>query len=395
MASLYWIEESLLGLFPCLWMVGAVGMPWAFALLSRRDWRSYALVGALALALGPAWLTGWMLALGLVGAQLDLRLLTAEWILAGSAVIALLGVAFAWRRREESYPARLPAVPLAFDEKLIIALMVGAVVLRWIHTAFFPFTAYDALWVYGFQGRLYFLEGNIPNATGYYPPFLPLQFAYVQALIGAINDHAARMVLPLMHIGSILAAYLLGQRLLSRRVGLITAALWSLHPFVGQWSYRGDLEIPLAFSFTLAALFFLSAWRERDDAANRRSRDAILAGVILGIALFTKPTAGGFIWGVLLLFAAELWRTRLDPLRWLPRFKVALWAGLACLPLGAVWYLRNILLGHEAITLPKAVWLTRALRSGDYLAPLDHCDCGCLAGGCAAAKAERTRTGAW
>ena len=369
MASLYWIEESLPGLLPCLWMVAVVGLPWAFAVISRREWRSYALVAALALALGPAWLTAWMLVLGVVGAQLDLRLLTAEWITAGSAVIGLLGLAIAWRRRGAPVPGSRQTVAFAFDEKLIIALIIAAVGLRWVHTAYFPFTAYDALWVYGYQGRLYFLEGNIPNAIGYYPPFLSLQFAFVQSLIGAVNDHAARMVLPLLHIGSILAAYLLGQRLVSRRVGLFTAALWSLHPYVGQWSYRGDLEIPLTFSFTLAAMFFLSAWRERNDPARRR-HEAILAGLMLGIAAFTKPTAGAFIWGMLLLLAAELLWTRLDPQRWLPRFRVALWTGFACLPLGAVWYIRNMLLGHEAVALPKAVWLTRALRSGDYLAPL-------------------------
>ena len=327
------------------------------------------MVAALALALGPAWITAWMLVLGVLGAQLDLRLLTAEWIITGSAIIGMAGATIAWRKRNGSDGGVNPPQPLAFDEKLVIALISAAILLRWIHTAYFPFTAYDALWVYGYQGRLYFLEGLIPDSIGYYPPFLSLQFAYVQTLIGTVNDHAARMILPLMHIGSILAAYLLGQRLVSRRVGLITAALWSLHPYVGQWAYRGDLEIPLTFSFTLAAMFFLSSWRERDDAGRRRHY-AILAGVLLGIALFSKPTAGAFVWGVLLLFTVELLRTRLDPQRWLPRFQVALWTGLACLPLGAIWYIRNLLLGHEAVTLPKAVWLTRALRSGDYLAPL-------------------------
>ena len=369
MTSLYWIEESLPGLLPCLWMFAAVGLPWAFAVTARREWRSTALVGALALALGPAWITAWMLLLGVLGAQLELRLLTAEWIMAGSAALGLLGGAIAWRKRGQPSAPAEQAPPFAFDEKLIIALIVAAVTLRWIHTAYFPFTVYDALWVYGYQGRLFFLEGNIPNAIGYYPPFVSLQFAYVQTLIGAVNDHAARMVLPLMHIGSILAAYLLGQRLVNRRVGLITAALWSLHPYVGHWAYRGDLEIPLAFNFSLAAVFLLSAWREREDSARRR-REAILAGVMLGIALFTKPTAGAFVWGVALLLAAELARIRLDWQRWLPRFQAALWAGLAALPLGAIWYLRNLLLGHDAVTLPKAVWLTRALRSGDYLAPL-------------------------
>ena len=369
MASPYWIEEALKGILPTLWMFLGVGVPWAFAVLSTKHWHSSALVGAMALALGPAWMTAWMLLLGAVGAPLDSRLLTTEWILAGSAVIAGLGALIAWRKRHQFEPADKTSTPLAFDEKLIIALIAIAVVLRWIHTAFWPFTAYDALWVFGYQGRLFLLEGHIPGAIDYYPPFLSLQFTYVQVLIGEINDHAARMVIPLLHIGSILAAYLLGGRLVNRRVGLIAAALWSLHPHVGQWAYVGDLEIPLTFSFTLAAVFFLRAWLEEDDQPARR-HEAILAGVMLGIAMFTKPTAGAFVWGVLLLLVVDLIRNRFDLHQWMPRCSVALWTGLACLPLGSVWYLRNLLLGHDIITFPKAVWLTWALRSGDYLAPL-------------------------
>ena len=369
MASLYWIEAALPGLLPCLWLAAGLGLPWAFALTARRDWRCYPLIGALALALGPAWMAVWMLALGLLGAELDAPLMQAGSIATGSLVISLAGLALAWRRRAEPAPRQPKSPPLALDEKLIIALIVAAVALRWLHTAFFPFTAYDALWVFGYQGRLFALEGMIPHAIDYYPPFLSLQFAYVQTMIGGINDQAARMVLPMMHIGGILAAYLLGGRLQSRRVGIFAAALWSLHPYVAQWSWRGDLEITLAFSFTLAAVFLLRAWQERDDQERRR-REAVLAGVMLGIALFTKPTAGAFIWGLLLLLAYELLRARLRPGIWLPRAQVAAWALLASLPLGGLWYLRNLLLGHEVITMPKALWLGRALRSGDYLMPL-------------------------
>lgn len=369
MASLYWLEAALPGLLPTLWMSFGVGIPWALAALSPRHWRSRAQIGALALALGPALVTAWMLGLGIAGAQLQLRLLTPGWIALGSAVIALTGAAIAWRKRHHLPAADPERPPLYFDEKLILTLIAAAVVLRWIHTAFWPFTAYDALWVFGYQGRLFFLEGVIPPAVDYYPPFLSLQFAYVQILIGEINDHAARMVLPLLHIGSILAAYLLGERLLGRRVGIYAAALWSLHPHVGNWAYVGDLEIPLTFSFTLAAVYFLRAWLEQEDEAARRG-DAIVAGLLLGIALFTKPTAGAFIWGVMLLLALDLALRRFDLIRWLRRFRVALWTGLACLPLGGVWYLRNLALGHEAVTFPQAVWLTRALRSGDFLAPL-------------------------
>ncbi len=368
MTSLYWIEEALAGLLPTLWMFVGVGLPWAFATLSPRQWHSLPLVAAVALALGPAWVTAWMLALGVLGAQLQLRSFSVEWILLGTVSIALAGVAIAWRKRHR-LPARDGGITLAFDEKLIIALIAIALVLRWVHTAFWSFTAYDALWVYGYQGRLYFLEGYIPESINYYPQFLQLQFAYVQVLIGEINDHAARMVLPMLHLGSVLAAYLLGARLLSRRAGLLVAVLWSLHPHVGQWSVVGDLEIPLTFSFTLAAVFFLRAWTGEEDASAKRG-DALLAGLILGIALFTKPTSGAFIWGVLLLVLVDLLRLRFDFHRWKPRLMVACWTGLACLPLGAAWYLRNLLLGHDAIIFPKSVWLTRALRSGDYLGPL-------------------------
>ncbi len=369
MATTYWIEDSLAGIIPTLWMFLGLGLPWAFATISRRYWRSRALIGAVALALGPAWMTAWILILGVAGAQLEARLLKPEWILLGSVVIAGAGCLIALSKRDKAAASASPARPFAFDEKLIIALIGIAIIVRWVHTAFWPFTAYDALWVFGYQGRLFFLEGNIPNAIDYYPPFLSLQFAYVQTLIGEVNDHAARMVLPLLHIGSVLAVYLLGERLARRRVGLIAAALWSLHPYLGRWAQIADLEIPLTFGFTMASVFFLRAWRNEQNPDERR-RDALLAGVMLGIALFTKPTAGAFIWGVLLLLAADLALKRFQIRRWRPRLGVAMWTGLACLPLGGAWYLRNLALGHDVITLPKAVWLTRALRSGDYLAPL-------------------------
>ncbi len=350
---------------PVLWMCIGLGLPWALALLSTKQWQSRALVIALALALGPALMSAWMLALGVVGAQINTPLLDSGWIIGGSVMIAGAGGWIAWRKRKDYSPGRGPS-PLAIDEKVIAAMIVVALALRAIHIAYWPFTWYDTLWVYGYQGRVYFLEGLIPNSIDYYPQFLQLQYAYAQIVSGAINDHAARMVLPPLHLGSILAAYLLGERLISRRAGMLLAGLWSLHPFVGQWSAIGDLEIPLSFSFTLAAAFFLRAWFAGDDAPDRR-RNALIAGVLLGIALFTKPTAGAFVWGVLLLLAADLLRVRWDVRRWMPRFMVACWTGLACLPLGGVWYIRNILLGHDAITWPGGFWLTQARRSGDFL----------------------------
>ena len=56
------------------------------------------------------------------------------------------------------------------------------------------------------------------------------------------NDHAARAILPLLHLGSIAAAYTLGMKLFTRRVGLFIAAIWALYPHMGDWSRVGDLD---------------------------------------------------------------------------------------------------------------------------------------------------------
>lgn len=366
MASLYWIEDALQGILPTLWMTFGVGLPWAYALLATKHWHSRTMLTAVSLAIGPAWVTAWMLFLGVLGAQLNHRLFIPEWILGGTLIITIVGIVIAWQKRKSFTTKAREQQPLLFDEKLIIGMIVIAVIIRWIHTAFWTFTAYDALWVYGFQARLYFLEGFIPHSIDYYPQFVQLQYTYVQILIGEINDHAARMIIPMMHIGSILATYLLGKRLFNRRAGLFAAALWCLHPYVGQWSFIGDLEIPLTFSFTMAATFFLSAWMEKEEPLIRRQY-ALLAGLMLGIALYTKPTAGALIWGVVLLVVVELVRVRFRIQLWLPRFMVAFWTGLACIPLGGIWYIRNIILGHDAITFPPDLWLSLARRSADHL----------------------------
>ncbi len=354
----YWITATLAATPAFLWVFFGLGLPWALAALPRQRRHDWPAALCLAFAFGPALLTAWMLALGTLGAAQGAALLRADTALAGTVALAAAGWFVVWRRRPGA--PRLPRAPLAWDERLLLALIAAALVVRWLAIAYWPFTAYDALWVYGYEGRLYTLLGYIPQSIGYYPQFLPLQFAYGQLLAGGVNDHAARAGLIFLHTGAILAAYTLGARLFNRRVGLYTAALWALYQHVGAWARFGDLEIPLTFLFTAAAAFFLSAWTGRGD----RRRDALIAGLLLGIALWIKPTAGAFVWGVLLLTALDLARARGRWAAWRPRLEVALLTGLACLPLGGVWYLRNALLGHNPVDFPTGFWLTQAARSG-------------------------------
>lgn len=366
-AMLYWIEATLAALSAVLWMVFGLGVPYALLALPRKDWRDQAIVLGAALGIGPALLTLALFVLGTIGGETAQPMLTLPNILLVTVPLSLMGAALAWlkARRTASTP-QAPALRLLWDERLLIAMIGAGLVLIWIVTAYWPFIHYDPLWVYGYQGRLYSLKGFIPNDIGYYPPMMSLQYAYGQIAAGSLlDDHAARAVIFPLHVGAILMAYTLGRKLFTRRVGIIAAALWALYPHVSAWASVGDLEIPLTYGFTGAAAFFLTGWH----AHTRRERwhYGALGGLFLGIAMWTKPTAGAFILGVVLLVVADLLRVRLNWRAWLPRFEVAIAAGLASIPLGALWYARNLYYGHEPITLPDDFWLTQSLRSGQEL----------------------------
>lgn len=413
----YWINSTLAATPALLWMFLGLGLPWALLFLPRRDWRDPGVVGTLTLAFGPALLTAWMFILGTIGGAQNSALITRDLTLLGTAVIAALGWLLVWRKfsRPSATTHHSPAtnhLPLTadsqppatrFDERLLILLIGIALIVRWVGVAYWPSTAYDARWVYAYQGQLYALKGFIPPDIGYYPPFLALQHAWLHLAVGGVDDHAARAVLPWLHLGSILAAYTLGRLLFTRRVGIYLAAIWALYPHMGEWSRYGDLEVPLTFLFTAAAAFFLKAISDQlpgsrpaqgstqHSALRTESstiRYALIAGLLLGIGLWTKPTMGAFIWGVMLLVGLRLiWQlvshlpflapltnnlrtqdsvrsavSRLAVIRHV--LLVPFFTALACIPLGAAWYLRNILLGHNAVDFPPGIWLERAARSG-------------------------------
>jgi hypothetical protein len=351
---LYWLNDTLAAAPAFLAVFVGLGIPWALAITPRRDWSRRVQVAAVALLAAPALLTAWMFVLGMFGA---LRL---EATLLGALVIGVAGAALAWRKRRPA-KAPSPGTRLAADEWLLIVLIGAALVVRAWVTAWWNFTAYDALWVYGYQGRLYALLGQIPAEIGYYPPFMALQYAFGQLAMGSIDDHAARAGLMLLHFGAILAVYVLGARLFnSRRVGIAAAALWALYPHVGEWSRAGDLEIPLAFAFALASTFWLLAWIGEQP----RRAYALLAGLALGVGLWIKPTMGAFILGVALMLLLDGVRIRFVWRDWRPRLELALIAGTACLPLGGAWYVRNLLLGHNPVDFPPGFWQSLAARSG-------------------------------
>jgi len=352
-----WLAPTLLLLPALLWFFFGVGVPWALALLPRAEWRNLPMVAAIALMLGPTFITTIMFIIGTFGKW-------TYWnVFASSVVLAALGAYFAWRRRDA--PANLStAAPLTGLEAFLLVLIVVALLLRFWNTAYWPYANYDELWVFGYNARVFALTGAIPRSIGYYPQLIPLSLTYGQLAWGAENVHAARTVVPYFGLASILIVYVTAARFGGRRAGLIAAAIWTLYPHNAGWAQYADLEIPVTFLFTGAAAFFVFAWLERER------HFAVIGGLFAAAALWTKPTAGALIESVALIAIGwTMWqvRTRRKAIRAvahsifdspIPLF------GLTLLPIGGMWYLRNIAFGHPPLVLPGGYWQEAAQRSG-------------------------------
>ncbi len=361
----YWLLPTFL-LFPALlWMFLGVGLPWALAVLPRADWHHRVTVIAVALALGPALTTTGMFVIGTLGQ------FTVGNVLAVSALIAAFGLALARRNHAGEQPASTPATPLMALDVILIAVIGLAILVRFWNAAYWPYTTYDEFWVYGYNAEIFMLRGSIPASMGYYPQLIPLTYTYGQLMWGGVNDHAARTVVPVFALASALMAYVLGTRLFNRRVGLLAAAIWMLYPQHAAWNQFGDLEVPVTLYFTGTAAFFALGWRE----GNRRY--AILSGLLMGAALWTKPTAGALIEsaGLILGLAAARWLltaryTKNQGFRpWLASKSVRypLLVLTVAAPMGGMWYIRNILYGLPPLVFPEGYWQAAAQRSGQEL----------------------------
>ncbi|MBI5930266.1 MAG: hypothetical protein HY862_13230 [Chloroflexi bacterium] len=363
-----WLEPFLSVLTWLVWFFAGVGIPWAYALLPRRDWRDWATVVGLGLALGPLFGTTWLFLLGTFGE------FTFGAAVVGTVMIAGVGVAVAWRRWDELPPVENQTdaemddlLPRPLIIVLLVMMVLGVLAMAW-DTAFWPFLRYDTLWTFGYNAKIFMLEGRIPHWMDYYPQQVPLTFTFGDLAWGSHNDHAARAAVPLFFISSGFAAYLLGWRVYGQRsVGLLTVALWILLPSSLIWSSSGDLEHPMALYFTLATVFFTLAWRA--ELRSSADRYAAIAGLMLAGAMWTKPTSGAFVLGVGLVMAGAASVAYLqDRRRWFAnKLRIVVVTGIFAAPIGGMWYIRNVLYGHAWTILPVHYWRELAQRSGMQL----------------------------
>jgi hypothetical protein len=294
-----------------------------------------------------------------------LGLLPGTWLNGWSALaVVLLGVTAGllanpgWaapRRWLVYWQAQVHRLLRCDIESLLSWATLAVLAVIAINDLYLPFVGDDTLIRYGRQAQLIYLGKHIPLSVAGYPPLAPISYAVTWFAAGWPNEHLARLFPAVMAGGAVAAAYLLGRDRLvpgvqSRLAGLIAAALVVLTPMFVHNAALAYTDIPTAFPLTLALYYILRWW---DSGL---ARDSVLAGVLLGIAAFTKQSA--LTWFASALFIPLLWLAANRQTRLAHRWQRAArgWMGflLPALIIAGPWYIRNIAIGGWRNAVPVA-----------------------------------------
>jgi len=142
--------------------------------------------------------------------------------------------------------------------------------------------------------------GNIFGDTTYFrAPFYVYCLALLYALLGT-SLWVGRVFGLIVGLGSVAVTYLMGKRMFNAKIGLTAALLQSLYPVMIY--FEGELLLDPLFTLLLQlAIYRLMTWFE-----NKTTSQALVTGLLLGLASITRPTALVFIPLIVLLLAVSL-----------------------------------------------------------------------------------------
>lgn len=269
----------------------------------------------------------------------------------------------------------LPRAPIRW---LVSALLAGSL-RAWLTLAafgawlavlcqstYYPFVAFDefrfAQWA-----RLVFTEGRVSDAVRGYPQLMSMAYAYVFFGTGQLAEQLARVVPALLAGATVLATFALGCRSYGSRAGYAAVFVLVASPLYLRHSPNGFVDIPSALFFVMSA-YAADVWR-----TGRWLRWAILAGICVGLSLWTKM-AGFLALGSLgVLWAAAIAGDALSR-NWSRMLKVVrdglVVLGTALLT-GGWWYLRNAYYDgwRKAVFTPSSFYTAQARHGLRFLIP--------------------------
>jgi hypothetical protein len=294
------------------------------------------------------------------------------------ALVALAGVgvdaAIAWARR--GGVQRVADRARALEGASFLRVLGGVTAVGLVVRVAFAWSRRDSallgddFW-YHWQARAladrhWFVDPLAWRTTGALEPsagHAPLYPAVLSVLpaVGIDSAFAMRLVSCLMGAGTVFVIGLVGRRVAGPRVGVIAAAFAAISPSL--WINDGMLLSESLYALTIAGtLYFAYTFWEAPTA-----RNAVLLGVVLGLAALTRPEA--LLLAVLL---AVTWFVRAGARPWRERLaRVSVVGGVVLLVL-APWIIRNLLVFDETVTVSDSQGTVLATGNcdGAYYGPL-------------------------
>ena len=264
---------SLLSIAAILLAAGAVGYEVAGALVPRgRAFRAERLAWGFA--------AGLAVVAGSVALAFSLHA-TPGWLpfLVLAAVVGLPARLLRFRVPGLAEPPG-PADGRRASEVLLAILLLG-VALYALRALTEPMWANDFLAIWGFKGKTFFAEREIPDrlfrwlslsfSHPEYPLGLPLLYAGIAFLLGRWDDHALALLFPFLQVATLLVLYgWLRRRGAGQPLALAAAALLSHFEPLYRAFTTGMAEVPLSFGVLLLGTSLADRIERTDRGASRR-----------------------------------------------------------------------------------------------------------------------------
>jgi len=137
----------------------------------------------------------------------------------------------------------------------------------------------------------------ILERSSFYPPVVPCAAAVAYRLVPSDAAAAQTVILAFLGLG-MAAVYLLGRRLAGGTEGVVAAVVFGCAPFVMFSSLRFQLDLPLAAMVALALVVVLKT------EGFTRLGWSLVAGVVFGVGMLTKPPFAAYLLAPVVLVAA-------------------------------------------------------------------------------------------
>ena len=223
------------------------------------------------------------------------------------------------------------------------------------NAVYLPFYRDDALGIYApFAAEITSTQSLAPitpqrNLYELYPQLMSMNFAFTYLAAGWENPYAAKLINALLSLGCLPAIYLLAQQMFRRPAISWTAVfVFALVPDFTNWASAGYVDLPMIFFYTLGVAFAWSLLKDNRDA------NAILAGMMFGLAAWTKNAA---LVGITIFSLFTLLNLMLRQIS----VKHALLAFVMIIVVTAPWYGRNLILAGTLT--PDTVWVEDARQT--------------------------------